>query len=160
MLLRFDRFMEFGQGRMRNPWSYLLVFVLLLVISACSFPSGETETPTPSPSQEIVEKATATIPAIPTPTPQSLPPDLVESEPSPNSEIGLEGSIIFYFNQPMDQTSVEEALSGPSGRFSWNNESILVYKPNQPLNPAEQLNLQIGTQAQAPRSSFTRGRIN
>jgi uncharacterized protein YfaS (alpha-2-macroglobulin family) len=134
---------------MRNPWSYLLVFVLLLVISACSFPSGETETPTPSPSQEIVEKATATIPAIPTPTPQSLPPDLVESEPSPNSEIGLEGSIIFYFNQPMDQTSVEEALSGPSGRFSWNNESILVYKPNQPLNPAEQLNLQIGTQAQA-----------
>jgi uncharacterized protein YfaS (alpha-2-macroglobulin family) len=149
MPLRFDQSLDNNQGGLRHYWPYLLVFVLLLVSSACSFPSGETETPTPSPSQEIVERATATIPAIPTPTPRPLPPDLVESEPFPNSEVGLDGSVIFYFNQAMDQTSVEAAFSGLSGRINWVDDSTLIYTPNQPLTPAAQLNLQFDTQAQA-----------
>ncbi|MBE9473583.1 MAG: Ig-like domain-containing protein, partial [Chloroflexi bacterium] len=149
MPLRFDQSRDYNLGSLRHYCPYLLVFVLLLVSSACSFPSGETETPTPSPSQEIVERATATFPAIPTPTPQSLPPDLVESDPFPNSEVGLDGSLKFYFNQAMDQTSVEEAFSGLSGRFNWLDDSTLIFTPNQPLTPSAQLDLQFDTQAQA-----------
>jgi len=149
MPLRFDQSLDYNLSSLRHYCPYLLVFLLLLVSSACSFPSGETETPTPSPSQEIVERATATFPAIPTPTPRSLPPDLVESEPFPNSEVGLDGSVIFYFNQAMDQTSVEAAFSGLSGRFNWVDDATLIFTPNQPLTPSAQLNLQFDTQAQA-----------
>ncbi len=134
---------------MKNHWLYLLVFTLLLVSSACSFPSGETGTPSPSPSQESVEQATTTLPAAPTPTPLPLPPDLVESNPSPNSELGLEGSVIFYFNQAMDPASVEAAFSGLTGSFDWIDDSTLVFTPETPLSPAAQVDLGFSTQAEA-----------
>ena len=127
MRLISDRYSDFERSGMRPNWLYLLVLGLLLVSSACSFPSGETETPAPSPSQEVVQQATATLPAEPTPTPHPLPPDLVESDPFPNAELGLDGSVIFYFNQSMDRSSVETAFSGHSGSFSWVDDSTHLF---------------------------------
>jgi hypothetical protein len=134
---------------MKNHRSLLLVFALVLISSACSFPSGETGTPVPSPSQEAVELATATRPAEPTPTPKPLPPDLVESAPFPNSELGLDGAVIFYFNQAMDSESVEAAFSGLDGSFTWVDDSTLIFTPKTPLTPAAQINLGFDTQAES-----------
>ncbi len=149
MPLRFDQSLDFSQGRLRRYWSYLVVFALMLVSAACSFPSGTTDTPSPSPPQEIFERPTATLPAKPTSTPQSLPPVLLESDPLPNSEIGLEDSVTLYFNQSMDKSSVEAAYSGLSGRFDWIDDSTVVFTPEKILPPAAQVDLQFNTQAQA-----------
>ena len=78
-----------------------------------------------------------------------IPPDLVESAPFPNSELGLEDSVIFYFNQAMEHSTVEAAFSGLSGRFSWIDDSTLVFTPETPLSPATQIDLGFDTQAQA-----------
>lgn len=145
MPLRFEQGLEIK----RHYWPYIAVFMVLLISSACSFPSPEAETPTPSPFLEIEEQPTATFPVEPTPTPQVLPPGLVESDPPPNSEVGLDGPVIFYFNQSMDLDSVERAFSGLSGRFEWLDESTLVFTPDEPLTPTSQINLQFDTQAQA-----------
>ncbi|UCD42158.1 MAG: Ig-like domain-containing protein, partial [Chloroflexota bacterium] len=145
MPLRFEQGLEIK----RHYWPYIAVFMVLLISSACSFPSPEPETPTPSPFQEFEEQPTATFPVEPTPTPQVLPPGLVESDPPPNSEVGLDGPVIFYFNQSMDHGSVERAFSGLSGRFEWLDESTLVFTPDEPLTPTSQINLQFDTQAQA-----------
>ena len=134
---------------MKNHWLFVLVFTLVLAFSACSFPSGETGTPSPSPSQELVEQATATLPAEPTPTPRPLPPDLVESAPFPNSELGLEDAVVFYFNQSMEPSSVEAAFTGLPGSFSWIDDSTLVFTPETQLSPGAEINLGFNTQAQA-----------
>ena len=149
MRLISDRSPDFGQSGLRHHCLYLLVFTLMLVSSACSFPSGETESPSPFPSQEVVQQATATFPAEPTPTPRPLPPELVESDPFPNAELSLDGSIIFYFNQSMERPTVEAAFSGLSGSFSWIDDSTLIFTPDTPLSPGTKLNLQFDTQAQA-----------
>jgi uncharacterized protein YfaS (alpha-2-macroglobulin family) len=149
MQIRLDQLLPFDRGILKNRSLYLLVFVFLLASSACSFPGAATKSPSPSPTQEIVIEATATFPAEPTPTPQSLPPILVESDPFPNSEVGLDGSLTFYFNQPMDRASVEAAFSGLSGRFNWIDDATLIFSPDATLSPATQINLQIDTQAQA-----------
>ncbi|MES0359985.1 MAG: Ig-like domain-containing protein [Anaerolineales bacterium] len=149
MHIRLDQPLPSAQGSIKNRSLYLLGFVLLLAISACSFPTSATKSPSPSPTQEIVIEATATYPAEPTPTPQSLPPNLVESDPFPNSEVGLDDSLTFFFNQPMDRDSVEASFSGLSGRFKWIDDATLIFSPDTTLPPATQINLQIDTQARA-----------
>jgi hypothetical protein len=149
MPLRFEQWLGIDHGVLKHYGPYFAVLVVLLVFSGCSFPSPETDTPTPSPFQEFEEQPTATFPVEPTPTPQALPPGLVESHPLPNSEVGLEGPVVFYFNQSMDHASVESAFSGLSGRLEWLDESTLVFTPDRPLTPAKQVNLQFDTQAQA-----------
>ena len=134
---------------MKNHLQVLLVFSLILVLSACSPPSGETGTPLPSPSQEIPKQATATMPPEPTPTARPLPPDLVESAPLTNSELGLDAEVVFHFNQAMERSSVEAAFSGPPGRLSWRDDSTLVYAPETPHSPAEQLHFSFDQQAMA-----------
>jgi uncharacterized protein YfaS (alpha-2-macroglobulin family) len=149
MPLRFEQWLGIDHGVLKHYGPYFAVLVVLLVFSGCSFPSPETDTPTPSPFQEFEEQPTATFPVEPTPTPQALPPGLVESHPLPNSEVGLEGPVVFYFNQSMDHASVESAFSGLSGRLEWLDDSTLVFTPDRPLTPAKQVNLQFDTQAQA-----------
>lgn len=98
MKLRFDQLLGFDRSELGPQLRYSLVVVLLVVLSACSFPTAATNTPLPTSTQEIVPEATATFPVEPTPTPKPLPPDLIESDPFPNSEVGLDSSFIFYFN--------------------------------------------------------------
>ena len=67
-------------------------------------------------------------PAIPTPTSfqQSLPPALVETDPPLGSVIGYQSPITFYFNQPVNKSSAEAALTGlPAGTFTWNDDATL-----------------------------------
>src|SRR5512147_2349244 len=71
-------------------------------------------------------------PAIPTPTSfqQTLPPALVETDPPSGSMIGQQSPITFYFNQPVNRSSAESALTGlPAGTFAWKDEATLVFTP-------------------------------
>ena len=130
----------------RFPRSSLRVFqwmlLMLLVASlACSLP-GRNPKPGALPTQ----------PPVPTNTPQPLPPAVVESNPPAGAEIPLNSPITLYFNQPMDHTSVEAALStggGAGGRLFWANDTTLVFTPDSALPPATDLTLAISQTAQA-----------
>jgi hypothetical protein len=87
-----------------NRRRWVLPFAVLLFISvACSLPSllpwGD----------QVDDKPTAT-PLPPTATPAPLPPDLIEVAPPPGSRLPLDGILKLYFNQPMNQASVEAVL--------------------------------------------------
>jgi uncharacterized protein YfaS (alpha-2-macroglobulin family) len=100
------------------------------------FGSGRTTNPTP----------------IPTNTPQPLPPTIVESDPPVGSTIPLQGDIILYFNQPMDQDSVIRALSYDPGietTYSWLDPATLKIQLGQKLEPNTKLDLNLDTTAKA-----------
>ena len=91
-------------------------------------------------------------PAIPTPTSfqQSLPPALVETDPPLGSVIGYQSPITFYFNQPVNKSSAEAALTGlPAGTFTWNDDATLVFSPTQPFQPNTTLNFSIANSIQS-----------
>ncbi len=91
-------------------------------------------------------------PAIPTPTTfqQSLPPALVETDPPPGSVLGHESPITFYFNQPVNRSTAESALSGlPAGTFTWTDDATLLFTPSQPYSPDTSLNFSISNSLQS-----------
>lgn len=120
--------------------------ILLIAISlACNLPAGLQE-------RFFASKSTATPTPSPTFTPQPLPPTILESEPPAGSSIPLQEPITIYFNQDMDQASVESAISGEpalSGPITWKDSSTLVYSPDSPLEPNSSLAIKLGTSAKA-----------
>ena len=71
-----------------------IFFVLIAVSVACAIPglNGGTEEATEEASPVAVE---------------DLPPTVVEVSPMPGSQLGLSQPLTFYFNQPMEKTTVE-----------------------------------------------------
>ncbi|MGD9092327.1 MAG: Ig-like domain-containing protein, partial [Anaerolineales bacterium] len=141
-----------GIGRDANRrWRYLLMMVLnLLLITtfACSLSGlfGGEATPFP---ETVVLPAT---PSPPTPTPQPLPPALVESDPQSGVYLPLDHPVTLYFNQPMEQTSVERALSinpAMSGAFSWTDDATLVFTPEESLPPDSEIAFNVSTEARS-----------
>src|SRR5215211_1700106 len=99
----------------------------------------------------IISSSTST-PAIPTPTTfqQSLPPALIETSPPPGSVIGHQSPITFYFNQPVNKSTAESALTGlPSGTFTWNDEATLLFTPTQPYQPNTSLKFSVANSLQS-----------
>lgn len=94
--------------------------VILLVIMACSLPGQALRsTPTPGPEKR---------------NPQ--PPSLVEMDPPAGSQISGRAPLTFYFSEPMERASVESALTSQpalAGRFTWSDDSTVVFTPDQPL---------------------------
>jgi hypothetical protein len=89
---------------------------------------------------------------VPTPTflQQSAPPAIIETDPPEGSVIGHHSPSTFYFNQAMNQASVEPSFSGlPPGAYVWKDESTLFYTPAQPYTPNTQLKISIGTSVQS-----------
>jgi uncharacterized protein YfaS (alpha-2-macroglobulin family) len=123
-----------------------LVVSLIAVSLACSMPGIGRPTSTPTSSKP----ATATLPP-PTPTPAvPLPAALAESVPQAGAELPLNSPITLYFNQPMDRASVEGALDIPvSGSLTWLDDATLSFTPAEPLQPATQLALNLGTEARS-----------
>jgi alpha-2-macroglobulin len=88
----------------------------------------------------------------PTPTPQPLPPALVETDPAAGSQVPLDQPISLYFNQAMDKASVEAAFSvdpQTPGTIGWTDDATLVFTPGQPLTPESALNFTIAASAHA-----------
>lgn len=83
---------------------------------------------------------------------EPLPPALVEATPLPDSVIAQQQSIDLYFNQPMDQSSVEAALRiSPTVQRSleWMDESTLRITPQEDLPADGILEISLGATAQA-----------
>lgn len=104
----------------------VVFFVLVIASVACSLPglSGL------GGADSVAEAS-----AIPV---EDLPPAVVEMDPVPGSRLGLSRPVTFYFNQPMDQDSVESALSGQpalAGTFEWPDDATLTYTPQTPWQP-------------------------
>ncbi len=144
-------------GLRRKPSFFgLTLSAIILVSLAWSLPGCNkisTPTITPNPTAETVQP-TATPTAKPTQTPQTLPPALVETDPLPGSKISLKNPITFYFNQPMQHTSVEAALTGEpnlSGSFNWQDDSTLTFTPDTPLLPDTSVTINITTTAQSAK---------
>ncbi|MCJ7718092.1 MAG: Ig-like domain-containing protein [Anaerolineales bacterium] len=121
------------------------IFMFAVISLACNLPAGLQE-------KFFGSENTVTATPVPTNTPQPLPPTIVESEPAFGSTIPVGGPITLYFNQAMDQTSVEGALSGEpelAGSFDWSNPATLVFTPGQPLlpNSTQKFNLDITAKA-------------
>ncbi len=112
---------------------YSIFISAILVSCAGGIPVPGLETPTP-------------IPPTPTPYQQALPPSLVETAPLQNTVIGQLSPLTFYFNEPMDKSSVETAFGGlPEGTFTWNDGATVVFNPTQPYSAKSELPVTIAS---------------
>lgn len=133
----------------------LLITILLFILAACRKKEETEAPPLPTVMATAVLPATATteappptstVPPRPTPTAEPIPvvaaadidwpPQLVYSSPARGEEVMLDGAITLRFDQPMDQSSVEAALtvadidgSPVEGAFTWTREDTLVFTP-------------------------------
>jgi len=128
----------------------LLIFTLFSgLLAGCQLPWQKSADKTPPELRQTPNEEAQQISAAPQ---TDLPPALVEIDPLPGSEIALQQPISLYFNQPMDIHSVEAALHfnpNTSGRFSWENDQILTFTPDQALAPGTTLHMALNTSAQA-----------
>jgi len=126
---------------------FILLSTIILISLAWSLGGCKKKTPTPT--------ITPTLPsATPTKVPETLPPALVETDPLPGAQIALKNPITLYFNQPMQHTSVEAAVTGEpalSGSFAWSDDSTLTFTPDSSLLPETPLTINIATTAQSAK---------
>ncbi len=83
---------------------------------------------------------------------EAVAPQVIDSAPAPGAELAPDGAVTFYFDQPMDQASVQAALkTNPliPGNLSWTNDSTVSFKPNAPLTRGTQYTFTIGSQAKS-----------
>lgn len=120
--------------RLRLAFSWLLLLSLLL--SSCGG-SSQQATPTPIPPTLTTQQQTA-------------PPAVIETDPPLDSVIGFLSPLTFYFNQPMNPSTVEPAFSGlPAGAYVWKDAATLFYTPAQPYPPNSKLKINIGASIQS-----------
>lgn len=119
----------------------------LVAGAACNLPAGW---------QSRFGKATATtLPTstpAPTLTPQPLPPAVIETRPERGSRVALSGEVTLYFNQEMDRSSVQRALSmdpDVDAQLQWIDPATLQVVPESKLAPASSLTLTVETSAVA-----------
>lgn len=151
-----------------------LTFILfLLVIAACR---KEEPLPTPVPTIAV---PTATPTSTPTPRPTLAPgetpptgeavapttinpaditwsPQVIDSSPLPGEELLLDGAITIRFDQPMDQTSVEQAMSvaaeedgtAVTGDFSWPRPDTVIFTPRTDFSGKQLYRISIDNRAE------------
>ncbi len=79
-------------------------------------------------------------------------PRVVETDPMSGEESPLDSVVTFYFDQPMDMTSVQEAFSvNPAfaGRFATPDDTTLRFEPDKPFARAAAYTFSIGETAQS-----------
>ena len=149
----------------RHRGKLFCIVILLIALSlACARSGSEAGTTEIAPvaSSESVASPVESIPSAtvlpqPTPTPQPLPPALVEVDPPLGADFPLQGPLTLYFNQAMDQLSVEAALSGQpglSGRFTWGDDHTVTFEPDSPFLPDTDLTIEVATSALAANGQF------
>ncbi|MBP8972327.1 MAG: Ig-like domain-containing protein, partial [Anaerolineae bacterium] len=82
---------------------------------------------------------------------EALPPQVVDTMPLPGEELPLEGPVVFYFDQPMDETAVTGAFSvepAVEGALTWSADaSALTFTPAAPLARATEYTFTLSTDA-------------
>ncbi|HWQ47059.1 MAG TPA: Ig-like domain-containing protein, partial [Longilinea sp.] len=134
----------FPKTSLSQKFQWLLTFVALfsiVITAACGGQNPAQETPA-----AVGESSFAIEPVEP------LPPALVEATPLPDSVLGQQESIDLYFNQPMDQGSVESALRmqpAVQRSLEWVDDSTLRITPQEDLPAESILEISVGVTAQA-----------
>ena len=117
------------------------IILISLIVTSCSGAPNIPNLFAPTPTTEV-----ETTKAIQ----QAYPVALIETDPPLNTVIGHRSPITFYFNQGMNKSSVESALSGlPDGTFTWTDEATLTFSPTQPYQPNTKLNVEIANTIQS-----------
>ena len=86
------------QTKTRLQLAFNWLTLLSLILASCSGPQAQA-TPT-------------SVPPTLTSQQQTAPPAIIETDPPLDSVIGYLSPITFYFNQPMNPSTVESAFSG------------------------------------------------
>ncbi len=118
-----------------------VLLILGLLLGGCSLPALE-QSPTEISAVEV----------LPAKSVGPLAPALVETTPLPGSRIPVSGEITFYFNQPMEKSSVESALQGApalNGAFRWTDDATLVFSPAQPWPQNQDLTIHLAATARS-----------
>lgn len=122
-----------------------LILLIGLVSLSCNLPAGLQ-------GKIFGSRGIADPTPIPTNTPQPLPPAIVESDPPAGSTIPMQGDIILYFNQPMNEDSVAQALTVDPGietSYTWLDPETLRLDLEESLAPNSELVLNLDTTATA-----------
>jgi uncharacterized protein YfaS (alpha-2-macroglobulin family) len=133
-----------------KPVIAILISILILIGLVSTLSGCSRKTPSPTATSSLPSATPRLAAATPTALPPDLPPALVETDPLPGSQIALDSKITIYFNQPMDHSSVEEAISGVpalNGSFTWQDDSSLTFTPDAPFLPGTSVTLNIDTSA-------------
>ena len=81
-----------------------------------------------------------------------LAPNVIDTAPLRGQELPIDGSVTFYFDQPMNRASVDSAFSvSPPiiGRLSWLDDATLTFMPSAPLERDTAYTFIIGTGARS-----------
>ncbi len=126
--------------------SYFLLFVLLFLLVACG------------PARLPIE-ASPTAQSTPTSVPFLLPtpsdrPQIIRQNPLSQERLSTLPTLELVFDRAMDRVSVEKAwkFAGEdgkpiSGRFSWQDDRTVQFRPVAPLSPDRTYTLTLGVQA-------------
>jgi hypothetical protein len=124
-----------------RPFTRLFKAFSILVIAALACQCGGV-TPTP-------------VPTLPAATPTPLPPVqpvVADHFPNKGDELAIDGSIDVYFDQAMDQASVQTAFSlspDVKGTFTWLDAATVRFTPTTPFERATRYTVTIGTGAKS-----------
>ncbi len=81
-----------------------------------------------------------------------IAPQIIDTAPARGEELPLDGTVTFYFNQPMDQASVQAALTispAVKGTLNWPNDATAQFKPSAPLQRAVEYTFTVGSGAKS-----------
>ncbi|NJD60831.1 MAG: hypothetical protein FIA98_15670, partial [Anaerolineae bacterium] len=144
--------------RQHSSISFKILSILILSSLIISLAGCRQTSPSKTVETAAVPAIPTSVPATPTtmppPVPQTLPPALVETDPLPGAQIALKNPITFYFNQPMQRTSVQGAMTGEpalKGKFSWKDDATVTYTPETALEPGSAQVINIAATAQSTK---------
>lgn len=119
-------------------WRPLLSFVLILLL-AISCRRGQ-ETPTATPPLPTPTATPAGLGLAPLEDASALAPQVIGRHPAPGEELGLDGRLEIYFDQPMNPTATAQAFqlldendAPVAGAISWPQPRILRFQAQAPL---------------------------
>lgn len=119
-------------------WRPLLSFALILLF-AISCRRGQ-ETPTPTPTAPAPTATPVGLGLAPLEDASALAPQVIGRHPAPGEELGLDGYLEVYFDQPMNPTATAAAFqlldaneAAVTGAISWPQPRILRFQAQVPL---------------------------
>jgi hypothetical protein len=138
-----------------------LSLIAAVTLAACNTPSPAPDQPTPEGTPQITVQINPEVTAGPSPTPRPLgQPIVVDRSPLRGEELPVDKPISILFDQPMDRTSVEQALmvttaegAQVAGKLNWTGDNAVTFAPNEPWQRAARYDVTVGTDAKSAKGN-------
>ncbi len=128
-------------SKMWRPLFSLLLIVLFAISISCRR-EQEPPTPTALPPQPTPTATPVGFGLVPLEDDSAIAPQVIGRNPAPGEELGLDGHLEIYFDQPMNQAATAQAfqlLDGNdapiAGAITWPQPRILRFQAQAPLKP-------------------------